>query len=120
MCLEDWVRDGRPRPHRTSPQAIEELFGIARRCLSDAEVEGVSPDGEADRRSPVDGFARSHPLNHDHALRIANGEQGSVGPASQAVQTRKFAAQWACVQPVCRPVSEPPHPLEHASALALR
>lgn len=43
MSLQDWERKGWVEKHRTSPEEIKELFGIADRDLTDCEAE-VSPD----------------------------------------------------------------------------
>ena len=44
MSLTDWHRDGWVTEHRTSPEEIRNLPGIAGRDLIDCGREGLSPD----------------------------------------------------------------------------
>ena len=43
MTLKQWLDNGRLRPHKTTPQEIENLFMIVDRDLKDAET-GISDD----------------------------------------------------------------------------
>lgn len=45
MTLNDWLRNGWLQEHRTSPQEIANLFGVAERDLADSSVSAVSADG---------------------------------------------------------------------------
>lgn len=44
MSLEDWLRDGRLRPHRANRQEIVGILHIVDRDMSDAVIQNVSPD----------------------------------------------------------------------------
>ena len=44
MSLKDWANNGWFRSHKTSPQEIQNLFGIVERDLSDARQKEVSAD----------------------------------------------------------------------------
>ena len=44
MTLDDWVRNGWLVEHRTSPQEISELLGVADRDLRDCDVSDLSED----------------------------------------------------------------------------
>jgi hypothetical protein len=44
MRLSNWQQNGWPRPHRTTPEEIPNLWQIARRDIKDAEGGGVSVD----------------------------------------------------------------------------
>ena len=44
MSLKNWHRDGWLTEHRTSPEEIRNLLGIADRDLADCGREGLSPD----------------------------------------------------------------------------
>lgn len=42
MSLEDLYKFGKLEKHKTSPQEIKELFGVAKRCLKDASQDAIS------------------------------------------------------------------------------
>lgn len=42
MSLEDLYKFGKLEKHKTSPQEIEDLFGVAERCLKDASQGAIS------------------------------------------------------------------------------
>ena len=44
MSLEDLCKFGKLEKHKTSPQEIKNLFGVAERCLKDAAQETISLD----------------------------------------------------------------------------
>ena len=44
MTLKQWADNGWLRPHRTSPEEIDNLLSIVDRDLADAQEEGISPD----------------------------------------------------------------------------
>lgn len=44
MSLTDWARNGWIAEHRTSPQEIVDLLGVADRDLRDGAVKGLSED----------------------------------------------------------------------------
>jgi hypothetical protein len=44
MSLENWLKNGWLKPHRTSKQEIENLFNIVKRDLEDAQRQDVSAD----------------------------------------------------------------------------
>ncbi|MEK6709462.1 MAG: hypothetical protein AABZ64_02675 [Nitrospinota bacterium] len=44
MSLKDWLADGWLREHRTSPEEIRDLLGVADRDLADCQAPGLSPD----------------------------------------------------------------------------
>jgi len=44
MSLQNWLNNGWLVEHRTSPQEIADLFGVADRDLSDCQVTDISPD----------------------------------------------------------------------------
>jgi hypothetical protein len=44
MSLDDWLRNGRPAEHKTSPAEITELLAITDRDLADCRVPGLSAD----------------------------------------------------------------------------
>lgn len=44
MSFEAWLKDGWVRPHKTSPQEIEELFSIVDRDLKNCRTLGLSND----------------------------------------------------------------------------
>ena len=44
MILEDWLNNGWLVVHGTSPQEINDLFGVADRDLLDCQAEGLSAD----------------------------------------------------------------------------
>jgi hypothetical protein len=46
MSLSDWLRNGWVAPHRSSAQEVAELLSVADRALGDAQVPGLSPDGQ--------------------------------------------------------------------------
>lgn len=43
MSLKDWLNKGWVVSHKTSPEEITELFGVADRDLDDCKAEGLSP-----------------------------------------------------------------------------
>lgn len=43
MNLKDWLNKGWVVSHKTSPEEIAELFGVADRDLDDCKAEGLSP-----------------------------------------------------------------------------
>ena len=44
MTLKHWADNGWLRPHRTSPEEIDNLLSIVDRDLADAQEEGISAD----------------------------------------------------------------------------
>jgi len=44
MSLENWLKNGWLKPHKTSKQEIENLFNIVKRDLEDAQRQDVSAD----------------------------------------------------------------------------
>jgi len=44
MILKQWADNGWLRPHRTSPEEIENLISIVDRDIADAQEEGISAD----------------------------------------------------------------------------
>jgi len=44
MTLKQWADNGWLRPHRTSPEEIDNLLSIVDRDLADAQEEGISAD----------------------------------------------------------------------------
>ena len=44
MTLKQWMDNGWLRPHRTSPEEIDNLLSIEHRDLADAQEEGISAD----------------------------------------------------------------------------
>jgi len=44
MILKQWADNGWLRPHRTSPEEIDNLISIVDRDLADAQEEGISAD----------------------------------------------------------------------------
>ena len=44
MTLKQWMDNGWLRPHRTSPEEIDNLLSIVNRDLADAQEEGISAD----------------------------------------------------------------------------
>jgi len=44
MTLKQWADNGWLRPHRTSPEEIDNLLSIVNRDLADAQEEGISAD----------------------------------------------------------------------------
>ena len=44
MNFEAWLKDGWLRPHKTSPQEIEDLFTIVERDLKNCRTSGLSND----------------------------------------------------------------------------
>jgi len=44
MTLKQWADTGWLRPHRTSPEEIDNLLSIVNRDLADAQEEGISAD----------------------------------------------------------------------------
>ena len=44
MILKQWADNGWLRPHRTSPEEIDNLLSIVDRDLADAQEEGISAD----------------------------------------------------------------------------
>jgi hypothetical protein len=46
MSLTDWLKNGWVVPHSSSAQEVTELLSVADRALGDAQVPGLSPDGQ--------------------------------------------------------------------------
>jgi len=44
MTLKQWADNGWLRPHRTSPEEIDNLLSMVHRDLADAQEEGISAD----------------------------------------------------------------------------
>jgi hypothetical protein len=44
MSLKDWLKSGWVVEHKTSPEEIRNLLGVADRDLADCHVEGLSSD----------------------------------------------------------------------------
>jgi uncharacterized protein (UPF0332 family) len=44
MSLEDLYKYGKLQKHKTSPQEISDLFGVAERCLKDSSQTSISLD----------------------------------------------------------------------------
>ena len=44
MTLKQWVDNGWLRPHRTSPEEIDNLLSMVHRDLADAQEQGISAD----------------------------------------------------------------------------
>lgn len=44
MNFDNWLTEGRLRPHQTSKQEIEDLLAVADRDLADAAIESLSLD----------------------------------------------------------------------------
>ncbi|OGL59638.1 MAG: hypothetical protein A3J27_15070 [Candidatus Tectomicrobia bacterium RIFCSPLOWO2_12_FULL_69_37] len=44
MSLSDWLANGWLREHRTSPEEVRDLLGVADRDLADCQTPGLSPD----------------------------------------------------------------------------
>lgn len=42
MSLEDLCKFGKLQKHKTSPKEIDDLFGVAERCLKDAAQDSIS------------------------------------------------------------------------------
>jgi hypothetical protein len=44
VSLQEWARSGRLIRHKTSPQEISDLLGVADRDIQNSQVAGLSPD----------------------------------------------------------------------------
>ena len=44
MTLKQWADNGWLRPHRTSPEEIDNLLSMGHRDLADAQEEAISAD----------------------------------------------------------------------------
>ncbi len=44
MSLQDWLSEGRLKPHKTSRREIEQLLAVFERDMADAQAEEVSDD----------------------------------------------------------------------------
>lgn len=44
MSLEDLYKFGKLQKHKTSPQEIKDLFGVAERCIKDSSQSSISLD----------------------------------------------------------------------------
>lgn len=44
MSLEDWLREGRIKAHKSSRKEIEQLFAVYERDMADAQIVTLSSD----------------------------------------------------------------------------
>jgi len=44
MSLEDWLREGQLKAHKSSKKEIEQLFAVYERDMADAQIETLSTD----------------------------------------------------------------------------
>ena len=53
MNLEDLCKFGKLEKHKTSPQEIKDLFGVAKRCLKDASQDTISIENSIKNRKDL-------------------------------------------------------------------